>query len=67
MTNEELRTISAMRDCGGNFVQTLAVAYLAADSENRIKIRSTWPEYWKQYQEISATKRYQSIFEARKP
>ncbi|MFZ9092993.1 MAG: hypothetical protein ACO3FE_23175 [Planctomycetaceae bacterium] len=40
---------AAMIEYGGGFVKRLAMAYRAADSENREKIKTTWPEYWAKY------------------
>lgn len=46
--------IEKMREYGGGFVKTLAVAYLNADPTNRGIIRNTFREYWQKYSEIVA-------------
>jgi len=40
-----------MRNYGGSFVNLLARAWVAADSDNRARIKRTWPEYWTAYGE----------------
>jgi len=53
MINQDLRTIDAMETYGGSFVKALAVAARRADPENLIRIKATWPEYWKQYADMA--------------
>lgn len=51
MTPEhEAAVVYKMKEFGGSFVKSLAFAYENADPVNRIKIRETWPEYWKNYE-----------------
>lgn len=49
MTTEDLKVIEAMEEYGGSFVQQLARLYRVADLENRIKIRTVFGGYWKDY------------------
>jgi len=47
---EKRHVIRGAKIFGGSFAQALlgnALAY--ADSQNVLKIKSTWPEYWQQY------------------
>ena len=54
MTNEkDSHTIAAMQRWGGSFVQALAQAARRADAENLRRIKTTWPEYWRDYGAIS--------------
>ena len=46
--------IEKMREYGGGFVKTLAVAYLNADPTNRGIIRNTFREYWMKYSDMVA-------------
>ncbi len=39
----------AMDIYGGGFVRKLGKALDHADSENKAKIKETWPEYWRKY------------------
>jgi len=45
--------IAAMKQYGGNFVKHLAELWIAADSANRQRIESTWPEFFEQYQKLA--------------
>jgi hypothetical protein len=47
----DVEIIAAMRNHGGSFVNLLARAWVAADSDNRARIKRTWPEYWTAYGE----------------
>lgn len=38
-----------MQKFGGEFVQALGVALTRADSQNTMRIKSAFPEYWKEY------------------
>jgi hypothetical protein len=49
MSRDEVLIIEAMRYKGGSFVQKLAEAYVAADADNRLRIRVTWGNYWVAY------------------
>ena len=56
MTNEKDRyTIAAMQRWGGSFVQALAQAARRADAENLRRIKTTWPEYWREYGAMPCT------------
>jgi hypothetical protein len=47
---EETRAVAyAMIERGGGFVQCLGEALCHADCENRQRIKTAFPEYWKQY------------------
>lgn len=52
-------TMKAMRQFGGGFVKALAEAMAQADPVNIQKIRATWPEYMKQYEDMGAKLREQ--------
>jgi hypothetical protein len=42
-----------MMNYGGNFVQHLAKAMLAADPNNFSKLKQAFPEYWEKYRQMS--------------
>jgi hypothetical protein len=42
-----------MIEYGGSFVRKLGAAVMVADSENLAKIKTTWPDYWAQYQRMA--------------
>ena len=52
MNERDYYTVKAMKIYGGSFVVALAHAVELADSVNLEKIKTTWPEYWKQYEEM---------------
>ncbi len=43
-------TIEAMTKYGGSFVKALAEAARRADRQNLAKIKTTWVEYWAEYE-----------------
>jgi len=43
-------TIEAMEKYGGSFVKALAEAARRADRQNLEKIKTTWVEYWTEYE-----------------
>jgi len=47
------KTIEAMMEYGGSFVRKLGAAALVADQENLAKIKTTWPDYWAQYERMA--------------
>jgi hypothetical protein len=49
----EKQTINTMIEYGGSFVRKLGAAALVADSDNLAKIKTTWPDYWAQYQRMA--------------
>lgn len=53
---DEAMIIDAMIEYGGEFAKRLAMAYRVADSENREKIKATWPEYWAKYTAMARMK-----------
>ena len=48
-------TMKAMKRFGGGFVKAIADMMAQADPVNIGKIKTTWPEYWKQYEEMGAS------------
>lgn len=56
MNEEDFKTVEAMGKYGGSFVKALAELCHRADSDNLQKIKNTWFEYWKQYEEMSNNK-----------
>jgi len=52
-TEQDYKTVEAMEKYGGSFVQALARAIRCADDINFNKIKISFPEYWKQYEEMS--------------
>ncbi len=52
ITNRDLWTVEAMNQYGGSFVKALAKTAQVADHVNLALIKSTWPEYWKRYEEM---------------
>lgn len=44
-------TIEAMAKFGGSFVKALAECARRADRQNLAKIKMTWPDYWKEYEQ----------------
>lgn len=49
MSNEDYAVVSAMLKYGGNFIQHLAKAMLAADATNFKKLKDAFPDYWDKY------------------
>ena len=49
MTTQERATLDAMQKYGGSFIRALAACYIAADPDNRGKIRDTWILEWHQF------------------
>ena len=49
---DKIKTIRAMEEHGGSFVQTVALAWRVADPDNRQRIESTWPELFAHYLEM---------------
>jgi hypothetical protein len=47
------KTIETMMEYGGSFVRKLGAAALVADQDNLAKIKSTWPDYWAQYDRMA--------------
>ena len=47
------KTIETMMEYGGSFVRKLGAAALVADQDNLAKIKSTWPDYWSQYDRMA--------------
>jgi hypothetical protein len=55
MNDSDYNTITAMESRGGNFVQKLAAAYIAADDDNRAIIRTAFSDLWARYAKMAET------------
>ena len=55
MNQSDYNTITAMQERGGNFVQKLAAAYIAADDDNRARIRTAFSDIWARYCKMGET------------
>jgi len=55
MNESDYNTLAAMEKFGGNFVQKLAAAYIAADDDNRTIIRSAFAAIWARYRKMGET------------
>lgn len=53
MNDQDLKTIQAMRTYGGEFVQRLAWAAMAADPTNVQKLKDAFPAYWARYERMA--------------
>ncbi len=53
MDEKEFEIIESMQKYGGSFVQALAVCFQRADSANFVRLKNAFPEYQKQYKEMS--------------
>jgi hypothetical protein len=51
-TDLDVNILDTMRRYGGSFVQRLAEAGFAADDENLQKLKTAFPHYWAQYEEM---------------
>ncbi len=56
-------TIEAMKKYGGSFVKALAELAARSDGPNLVKIRSTWPEYWGDYEQKGQQMRFDACAE----
>jgi hypothetical protein len=61
MTEDEFRVVDAMYKYGGSFVRALSECFYRADVFNVIKLKEAFPEYWKQYDEMSQKDEQESI------
>lgn len=52
-TDQDLKTIDAMKRYGGSFVKALAEAALHADPDNLKRIKTAFPEYWERFTEMA--------------
>lgn len=50
MNERDIWTIDAMEKYGGSFVKQLGALARRADPINLQKIKTTWPEYWSEYE-----------------
>ena len=53
MNEQDYETVEKMEKFGGSFVQQLAELARRADPVNLQKIKDTWADYWKQYEEMA--------------
>lgn len=44
--NEAYKVSEAWRRFGGSFIKGLGEALIHADVQNKMKIKTAWPEYW---------------------
>jgi hypothetical protein len=49
-TDQDYKILQAMQKYGGSFVNQLAVLAYLADSENFEKIKTTFANYWNEYE-----------------
>jgi pyruvate/2-oxoacid:ferredoxin oxidoreductase beta subunit len=57
MEEQDFKIIEAMEEYGGSFVQALAACLRRADPFNFQKLKIAFPEYFKEYEEISKRKK----------
>jgi hypothetical protein len=50
MNEYEVRVVNAMEKYGGSFVKALAKCFWCADDINKDKLKSTFLEYWIEYE-----------------
>ena len=50
MNEQEFKTVEAMAEYGGSFVQALAECFHRADSHNFKMLKMAFPNYWTQYE-----------------
>lgn len=55
-TESDYKIVEAMENYGGSFVKALAECFRRADTENFVKLKLTFLNYWKQYDEMSRKK-----------
>lgn len=55
MSDQDYWTMEAMEKFGGSFVKSLAAMARRADPINLQKIKTTWPEYWEEYERMGTT------------
>lgn len=51
-TEHEYKVVEMMERYGGSFVQALAVCFHRADIHNFIKLRTTFSNYWDEYEKM---------------
>jgi len=52
MNEEEFAVVENMACFGGSFVKALAECFHKADRENFEKLKTAFPNYWKQYEDF---------------
>lgn len=55
ITEEDI--VDAMKKYGGGFIKSLADTYCKADSNNKIRIKNAFVDYWEQYKQIATDER----------
>lgn len=53
MTEQDYKTVEAMDRYGGSFAKALANCCRYADHKNLAKIKATWHDMWKMYEDFS--------------
>lgn len=53
MNEKDYETTENMEKYGGSFVRALGDLAKRADAQNLRKIKETWTEYWKQYENFN--------------
>lgn len=57
MKHDDLDVIEAMEQIGGSFVKALAAAARRADETNYQKLKTAFPEFWTDYEEMARLKK----------
>ncbi len=52
MNEQEFEVVEKMAKFGGSFVQALAQCFYRADHQNFIKLKTTFSEYWEEYEKM---------------
>lgn len=50
---DDYKIADAMIRYGGSFVSELGKLFRYADTDNRARIKTAWPEYWQTYEDIA--------------
>jgi hypothetical protein len=53
MNSQEMSVVEAMETYGGGFVKCLAECFRHADSTNFHKLKTTFSEYWAEYEHVA--------------
>ncbi len=53
MTDEDYKTVQAMRQYGGAFAYALGNAALHADESNYNRLKAAFPDYWLKYSAVA--------------
>ena len=60
MNEQEYETVEMMETYGGGFVKCLAECFRHADTTNFHKLKTTFSEYWNEYEQLAKTKKKQN-------